>query len=113
MRQTLWELESCFFKRDYISNRVWLDNILHEAFCECGKSGHLADKQATIEGLLACGTDRDIHMEAFECREISAGSWMVHYITKSDGRSYYRTSIWVMENEPRLLFHQASLLQEG
>lgn len=45
MYKTLLDLENSFFKLKYISDRKWLDRILHNDFCECGKSGVLFNKR--------------------------------------------------------------------
>ena len=109
----LLELEKCFFRRSYISDRAWLDKTLHNDFTECGKSGLLSDKEDTVKSLLECKADRDIEIFNFECRTIDDKIWLVHYITKSDdGGLYYRTSVWFICDEPQLYFHQATPLNE-
>lgn len=110
MYQTLLRLEKDFFKLSCISDRNWLENIIHDSFTECGKSGLLFDKQQTVQDLLNCTADRNIDIYNFECSAVDEKTWIVHYITCSDGRQYYRTSLWVMEDTLRLYFHQASEL---
>lgn len=106
------ELENRFFKLKYISDRDWLGRTLHEDFCECGKSGLLFNKKMTVESLLQCRRDRNIVILDFECRKISDNCYLVHYVTESDNKRYYRTSIWVKEADIKLLFHQATELNE-
>lgn len=111
MYNTLLELENSLFKLKYISDRKWLDITLHNDFRECGKSGRLFNKQETMESLIKFTSDRDIKIFDFECRNITDTSYLVHYITKSDNKRYYRTSVWVKEDGLKLLFHQATELK--
>ncbi|MCI8403530.1 MAG: nuclear transport factor 2 family protein [Clostridia bacterium] len=111
MYNILIDLENCFSKSEYISDRRWLERTLHENFHECGKSGLLYDRKQTVESLLSCASDRDILIHNFECMPISVNSWLVHYITKENDKKYYRTSVWVKDENVKLLFHQASELR--
>lgn len=111
MYNTLLELENRLFKLKYISSKEWLERILHNDFHECGKSGVLFNKEDTVQSLIECTCDRDIEICDFECRNITDTSWLVHYITKSDNKRYYRTSVWVKEENVKLLFHQATELK--
>ncbi len=111
MYDTLLTLEKDFFNLQYISDREWLDKILHDDFRECGRSGKLFDKFDTMEELLQCDSDRDIVICGFECVEINSNSWLVHYITEIEGKQYYRTSVWVREPDMKLFFHQATELK--
>lgn len=112
MYDILLELEKCLFKLEYISDREWLERTLHDDFCECGKSGMLFNKEDTVESLLQCTCDRNIEICNFECINITDTSWIVHFITESDNKRYYRTSVWVREENIKLLFHQATELKE-
>lgn len=109
----LLELEKCFFRYSCISDRAWLEKTLHNDFMECGKSGLLSDKKDMIQSLLECKAGRNIEIYSFECRRIDYNVWIAHYITKTDeGELYYRTSVWVVCDEPQLYFHQATQLNE-
>lgn len=110
MYSTLLELEKEFFKLSCISDREWLNDILHEDFKECGKSGVIFDKKETVESLNACRKDRDIQIYNFEYTEAGDSCCIVHYITKDGDEKYYRTSVWKTEMQTRLLFHQATRL---
>lgn len=112
MYGTLLNLEKDFFKYDKITDRKWLDTTLHDDFKEVGKSGIIFYKKDTINSLIAAKTDRSIAVFNFEFEELKNGCWMVHYITKDNNNElYYRTSIWVKENNLKLIFHQASKLK--
>jgi len=113
MKNKILELEKSLFKVEYMSDYNYLDNIIADNFKECGKSGYLFDKKGTIDFLLSVKEDRKIDIYNFECEEITEESWLVHYITKNDtGELIYRTSIWVMKENLKLLYHQASVLKE-
>lgn len=113
MYNTLLNLEKSFFKLQYISDRNWLERILHDDFHECGKSGLLFGKEETVESLIKCTSDRNIVIYNFDYRTITDNSWLAHYITESDNKQYYRTSLWVEENKTiKLLFHQATELKK-
>ncbi|MBQ8043975.1 MAG: nuclear transport factor 2 family protein [Clostridia bacterium] len=104
-------LEKSLFKHEYISNGKWLENTIHDKFAECGKSGLLYNKKGIVKFLLSCSQDRDITICNFECEKVDDNTWLVHYITKSNnGELYYRTSIWVKDNNLKLLYHQATKL---
>lgn len=110
MRETLLSLEKRFFDSRYISDRKWLESVLHDDFTECGRSGILYHKKETANGLLLCGKDRDIDIYRFECTRLGKEAWLAHYITVSDNSRYFRSSVWVCEGEWQLLFHQATEL---
>ncbi|MCH5184967.1 MAG: nuclear transport factor 2 family protein [Oscillospiraceae bacterium] len=111
MYETLLNSEKDFFKYDKITDRAWLDSVLHDNFKEVGKSGVIFYKKDTIESLTALKADRNIDIFNFEVEEPKTDCWIVHYITKeSDDRLFYRTSVWVKENNLKLIFHQATEL---
>jgi len=110
MKDELLQLEKKLFKYEYISNKEWLNKVLHDNFKECGKSGVFFSKKGTIDFLLSCAEDRKIDIYNFECENIDNNTWIVHYITTMNNDKYFRTSIWVMDNNLKLLFHQASKL---
>ncbi len=113
MRDKILELEKSLFKYEYMSNYNYLNDILADDFKECGKSGHIFNKEGTIEFLLTLKEDRKIDIYNFECTNISKECWLIHYITKSSTQeNIYRTSIWIMDKSLKLLYHQASILNE-
>lgn len=112
MEQTLLTLEKQFFDLQYMSDEDWLNRTIHDDFIECGKSGYLSDKVKTIQALLACKENRKIEIYNYAYFPIHTNCYIVHYITKMDTKYYYRTSIWVKNQNLQLLFHQASELKE-
>lgn len=110
MENEILLLEKSLFNIEYMSNREWLDNIVHNNFIKCGKSGMLFDKKVTVDFLLSCDDNRNITIYNFECKNIDKNTWLAHYVTKSDDKLYYRTSIWIMDNNFKLLYHQATEL---
>ena len=42
---------------------------------------------------------------------VDVHTWMVHYTTLHDGQLFYRTSLWIENDDLQLLFHQATLLK--
>ena len=68
--QKLLDLEKMFFDYSYISDKVWLENTIHNDFTECGRSGMLFNKQDVIKSLLECKEDRKIEIYNFACRKI-------------------------------------------
>lgn len=112
MYNEILTLEKRFFQHKYISDRTWLEKILHGDFLECGKSGKLFDKKYTVESLLKCAKNRDIEINDYTCRQIDKNSWLIHYITVSENNRYFRTSVWVLKENLQLLYHQATILKE-
>ena len=110
MKDEILKLEKDLFKYEKISNNKWLDNIIDDSFIECGKSGILFDKKSTIQYLSKCTKDRNITIYNYTYSQIDNNTYLVHYITKSNDNSYYRTSIWINNDGLKLLFHQASKL---
>ena len=99
------ELEKSLFKYEYMSNNEYLDNIIDDNYKELGKSGKLFTKQDVINDLLNQQSDRDITIYDFSGEELAPNLWIVHYITLSDDKKIYRTSIW---KHNKIIFHQAS-----
>ncbi len=112
MYKTLLNLEKDFFKHDKITDREWLDAVLHDEFKEIGKSGIIFSKKDTIDDLTKLKADRNIVIYDFEFKELKEGCWLVHFITKENNDElFYRTSVWVKENDLKMIFHQASKLK--
>ena len=99
------ELEKSLFKYEYMSNKEYLDNIIDDNYKELGKSGILFNKDDVVNYLLSQQRDRDIEMYNFSGEELMPDLWIVHYITLSDNKKIYRTSIW---KHNKIIFHQAS-----
>lgn len=113
MKDTIKNLEKAFFEYVYTSDEDWLDQTLSDSFKECGKSGYVSDKRKTMDDLLSLRENREIVIYNFECEAITEDSWIVHYITKTEQEEMiFRTSIWVLDGNVKLFFHQASLLKE-
>lgn len=110
MYQKLLDLEKDFFRIECISSKEWLASTLHDDFMECGKSGFLSNKEEVMEGLLACKEDRNIRINNFSCERIEENCWLVHYITESEDELFFRTSIWVGQQQLQMRFHQATKL---
>lgn len=110
MEKEILALEKNLFKRQYMNDLQWLNAVIRDDFVECGKSGCLFDKAITIEMLYSCRNDRKIKIFNYQYKKIDINTYLIHYITKSDKDLIYRTSIWVMEDRLKLLFHQASKL---
>ncbi len=113
MKNEILELEKNLFKLKYISTKEWLDKTIHNNFKECGKSGFLYYKEDTIESLLECKEDRQISIYNYEYNQIDSNTYLIHYITESQDKLFYRTSIWVKEDYLKLLYHQATEFNEN
>lgn len=111
MYEILLNLEKDFFKYDKITDKKWLDSILHNNFKEIGKSGSIYNKNDITESFLMLKSDRYITIYNFEICAISTNCWLAHYITSDNGKIFYRTSVWLDENGLKLIFHQASELK--
>ena len=103
--ENILELEKSLFKYDYMSNKEYLNNIIADNYKELGKSGILFNKDDVVNYLLSQQRDRDIEMYNFSGEELMPDLWIVHYITLSDNKKIYRTSIW---KHNKIIFHQAS-----
>ena len=103
--ENILELEKSLFKYDYMSNKEYLNNIIADNYKELGKSGILFNKDDVVNYLLSQQRDRDIEMYNFSGEELMPNLWIVHYITLSDNKKIYRTSIW---KHNKIIFHQAS-----
>lgn len=112
MDKEILQLEKDLFKYEKISDINWLNNIIDDDFVECGKSGLLYNKEITIKDLSKCTKDRNITIYDFTCKKIDNNTYLVHYITESDNKYYYRTSIWKNNDGLKLLFHQATKLDD-
>ena len=103
--ENILELEKSLFKYDYMSNKEYLNNIIADNYKELGKSGILFNKDDVVNYLLSQQQDRDIEIYNFSGEELMPDLWIVHYITLSDNKKIYRTSIW---KHNKIIFHQAS-----
>ena len=106
---SILEAEKSLFKWRYMSDVVYLDRIIDDNFVEIGKSGKKLIKKDVIEELSNLGHDRLIDIYNFECIKLNDNVWLAHYITLSEEKKIYRTSIWKNVNgNLKILFHQAS-----
>ena len=108
MKSKILELEKKFFKYEYMSNKKWLEETIHDNFKECGKSGYIFNKEETINELQENMKDRKIEIYNYEYERIDTNTYLIHYITKFNEILIYRTSIWIMQENLKLIFHQAS-----
>lgn len=99
------ELEKSLFKYEYMSNNEYLNNTIDDNYKELGKSGILFNKDDVVNYLLSQQRDRNIEIYNFSGEELIPNLWIVHYITLSDDKKIYRTSIW---KDNKIIFHQAS-----
>ncbi len=113
MEDAILILEKKLFQLPYMNDRSWLDGVIHDHFRECGKSGKIYDKKTVIAFLTDCVEDREIVIYNYECTSIDINTYLIHYITKEHKQLYYRTSLWVMQDCLKLLFHQASLITKA
>lgn len=112
MEKQILELEKNLFKLSYTSNKKWLEDIIHDNFIECGKSGMLFYKENTIISLMESKQDRPITIYNYEYQQIDEKTYLIHYITKSQDKIYYRTSIWINDSNLKLFYHQATEFKE-
>lgn len=101
-------LEESLFKKEYLGDREYLENIFDDNFMEYGKSGNIYYKEDTIESLYGLD-DRNIKVENFSAEQIDTKTYMVHYVSvNEDGVKTLRTSIWIKKDDYKLLFHQGT-----
>lgn len=113
MNNKILELEKSLFKLEYMKNLDYLNKIIDDNYEEVGKSGILFNKKDVIRDLLKFEEDRKITIYNFKCRKIDENLWLVHYLTKSDNKYFYRTLIWNKENDIlKIIYHQASEYNE-
>ena len=105
----VYELEPRLFKKEFLCDREYLENIFHDDFMEYGKSGKVYKKRDTIEALYNKG-DRDIKVEDFIWEKLDYKTYIVHYVSFHDKTSVYRTSIWIDNGlQLQLYFHQGTI----
>ncbi len=108
------ELEKSLFKHEYMSDVMYLNEIIDDNFMEVGKSGKKYNKKDVIDDLSIVKEDRKIVIYNFTCEKISEDIYLIHYITKSNEGNMFRTSIWRKEyDRVKIIFHQASLYREN
>ena len=110
MGEEILKLENNFFDINYIKNEEYLKNVIHEDFSEVGKSGKIFNKFDIISFLLKYEENRNIEIINYVCNKIDKNTYLVHYETNENNKHIFRTSIWKMENNLKLLFHQATEL---
>ena len=112
MKEQILQLEKKFFDINYISNKEYLNNTLHKNYLECGKSGYIYNQEVTINSLLECTTNRNITIYNYTCDQIDSKTYLTHYITIHSDKKYFRTSIWIKEDNLKMLYHQATEYNE-
>lgn len=105
-----YELESSLFKKEYLSNKEYLENIFHDNYMEYGKSGLIYYKQDTILSLYG-SNDRDIVIDDLYSEKINDNVYIVHYVSiHKDGSKVLRSSIWIYTIDGyKLYFHQGTI----
>lgn len=104
-----YELETSLFKEKFLSNKDYLEKVLHNDYIEYGKSGLIYNKKETIESLYRM-KDRNITISKFTSKKIDEKTYIIHYIsTHENDINVLRTSIWINEsNKWKLYFHQGT-----
>ena len=103
------ELEKSLFEVKYMNNKEYLNNLIDDDYLEIGKSGKMINKDDVIKELSSLKENRNIDIYNFTCTK-EDNIYIVHYITISNDNKIYRTSIWKKEKDYKILFHQASIL---
>jgi len=103
------ELEKSLFEVKYMNNKEYLNNLIDDDYLEIGKSGKMINKDDVIKELSSLKENRNIDIYNFACTK-EDNIYIVHYITISNDNKIYRTSIWKKEKNYKILFHQASIL---
>ena len=111
MGEEILKLEKNFFDITYINNEEYLNKIIHDNFLECGKSGIIFNKKDTINFLLKCTENRKIEIKNYSCNKIDLNTYLVHYETNASNKTTFRTSIWIKEENLKLIFHQGTELK--
>lgn len=113
MKSELLELEKNFFKYEYMSNYNYLNNTIDDSYIEVGKSGRMFNKKIVVDSLLTFKENRPLTIYNFTYEKLGETIYLVHYITKDNETKIYRTSIWkLLNNDLKIIFHQASLLND-
>ena len=114
LEKRFYDLETSLFKKEYLSDKEYLENIFHDNFMEYGKSGLVYRKRDTIDALYNAG-DRNILVEDLLCEKIDEKTYIVHYVSvNSYNVAAYRTSIWIEnDNKLQLYFHQGTTANEN
>lgn len=114
MNNEILKLEKNLFKYEFMSDIIYLNEIIDDKYIEVGKSGKKFNKKDVINDLSILKEDRKINIYNFTCDKIDEKTYLIHYITKNDNDNIYRTSIWKKEyNKIKIIFHQASLYKEN
>ena len=113
MEQRILNLEKSLFKYKYTSDINYMNSIIDDDYEEIGKSGKKYNKKDITSELSSLDTDRKIDIYNYKCLNIDKNTWLIHYITLSDNKPIYRTSIWRrVDDELKIFFHQASEYKE-
>lgn len=108
-----YALETSLFKKEFLNDKKYLEDILHNDFMEVGKNGSLYYKKDTIEALYG-SDDRKIDIKNFSVRMVSLSMFIVNYVSfHEDGSKVYRTSLWMDTLLGRqLYYHQGTIINE-
>ena len=114
MTDYFYALETSLFKKEFLNDKDYLNNILHDEFMEIGKNGTVYHKNDTIEALYG-SDDRKIDVKSFSVRMVSLSMFIVNYIsTHEDGTRVYRTSLWMETLKGySMYFHQGTIINEN
>lgn len=111
MDETILQYEQDFFKVDFCSNIVNIENRLCRDFIEYGRSGNKLDRSTVIKSLMKLQKDRPIEISRFEVKVLHENLLLVHYISHEAISDVYarRTSIWKKEDDLwKMFFHQGT-----
>lgn len=113
LEEQFYALETSLFKKEFLNDKKYLEDILHNDFMEIGKNGSIYHKEDTIEALYG-SEDRKIDIKSFSVRMVSLSIFIVNYISiHEDGSKVYRTSFWMDTLLGRqLYYHQGTIINE-
>lgn len=108
------KLECSLFDYEHMSDREYLERIIHNEFTELGKSGSVYDKAEVIEYLLSLDGDRQIEIEDFVIMQRDDNKIDAHYVTNeldTDTRAF-RHSRWTCEDGVwKLYYHSGKIIE--
>ncbi|HUG32929.1 MAG TPA: DUF4440 domain-containing protein [Acidimicrobiia bacterium] len=90
-----------------------VDRLLHDDFIEFGSTGRVYDKKVLLD-MLEGESSSEVIVRDFAVRPLSTDTALVTYRSVGQsGQEANRSSVWVRDEEWKLIFHQGTRILAG
>lgn len=109
----LEEKELALLDPEVRADPIRVGGLLHDDFIEFGSTGRVYNKEVLL-AMLEGEPSSSVTIKDFAVRQLSTDTALVTYLSVGQsGQEARRSSVWVRDDEWRMIFHQGTRISVG